>query len=395
MVLLSRSVGIVTIVSNIFLFLHFIEINYYLFSFCFTKFGFLTPAFFVLFCVQDDGTGFVRLALVPVHRMMDKEAHSKYAFHFTCMNRGPHHCYDRSYDVCGNDAQGMAWRTFVQVPTSYPDGIYVLGWSWYGGGDYKGDSFFGDYYSCSFIRIHGGVSVTNEFQPLFDGPKCLSATDRLGVCWKEPCHISQRVYPIIPAEFNGRRPSAIRRAELEHDMDMTTSQEDSEMISEASGDGDVSAGARGIGSRNHDNDRDGRKREEASSTQEKKTDEPIDTRVFSSGAHAGSLKVCFLDFATWNKVPIHDGGVYLSRDFPRGVTVEAFYNGVGDVNYVDFLLDDKMSWREKSAPYVLNGNKGQHIRGWTVPLGRTIKIEVVVMTKSGHSEIFEADVFFK
>lgn len=140
-------------------------------------------------------SGFVRLSLVPVSKMLDKRAHDRYTIYETCWGVGLHRCSSRLKRVCGNDGDGLAFQVQITVPTCYPDGVYVFGWAWYGGGNFRDQSFFGDYYSCSFVRIHGGVRVTSEWSPKFisvpghpnDG--CRSATDHLGVCAREPCHI--------------------------------------------------------------------------------------------------------------------------------------------------------------------------------------------------------------
>ena len=126
--------------------------------------------------------------------MMDSRAHKKFTFQISCWSSGLHKCESRNKHVCGNDKEGMAYRAPITVPTAYPDGIYVLGWAWYGGGDFKDDSLFGDYYSCSFVKIEGGARLSSSSKPVFapglntkhrDG--CLSSTDRVGVCKREPC----------------------------------------------------------------------------------------------------------------------------------------------------------------------------------------------------------------
>lgn len=140
-------------------------------------------------------SGFVRFTLVPIKKMMDKSAHARFTFQISCWDSGLHSCKSRSKHVCGNDAEGKAYKVPVVVPSAYPDGVYVFGWAWYGGGDYKGRSFFGDYYSCSFIRMQGGLPVTSSSKPVFvpginsrfrDG--CLASTNRLGRCAREPCY---------------------------------------------------------------------------------------------------------------------------------------------------------------------------------------------------------------
>lgn len=293
---------------------------------------------------------------------MDKGAHETFAFQFLCMNSGLHDCADLSYDTCGNDAEGKAWQASVRVPTSYPDGVYVFGWSWYGGGDFRGRSFFGDYYSCSFVEIRGGAAITEEYAPVYDGRKCVSGTDRLGVCWSEPCDVGN-MYEMLPVEFNNRVPLAIRREWLEGETPRSGAQ---------SGSSSVTLGARGVGG--------GRR---PASLEEKGSGELI-----SSGA----LGVFFLNFVDWSKRRIEDGATYRMSDFPKGLTVEAFYDG--SVRFIDFFIDGENVRREKTAPFVMNGNRGNTIFRWRVPMGRIVKVQVIVTTTQGETEAFEADVEF-
>lgn len=39
------------------------------------------------------------------------------------------------------------------MPNLHPDGVYVLGWTWYGGETFGS---FGDYFDCAFVRIQRG-----------------------------------------------------------------------------------------------------------------------------------------------------------------------------------------------------------------------------------------------
>lgn len=94
---------------------------------------------------KNGPSGFTRLSLVPVKDMFDKDAHAKYAFHFACWGAGEHDCPSQDEIACGNDKTGRRYGAHVKVPTSYEDGVYVLGYSWFGGGDWKEESFFGEY----------------------------------------------------------------------------------------------------------------------------------------------------------------------------------------------------------------------------------------------------------
>ena len=58
--------------------------------------------------------GFVRLTLVPHEKMMDKKAHSDFAFWYGCFDTGQHRC-ENKFDSkeCGSDKQGYAFETYV------------------------------------------------------------------------------------------------------------------------------------------------------------------------------------------------------------------------------------------------------------------------------------------
>lgn len=137
-------------------------------------------------------TGLVRLSLVPVKLRESHAAHEKFTFQYSCFETGEQDCKSKEYD-CGTDSR--LYETEVKVPR-VKDGLYVLGWSWYGGfsTNGKGDfyEFFGDYYSCSYIRIKGGKKSSKKwkrpkFKPGNKLKRCEALTNKLGVCAVEPC----------------------------------------------------------------------------------------------------------------------------------------------------------------------------------------------------------------
>lgn len=315
---------------------------------------------------------------MPVPLMMDKEAHKKFAFHYACMGTGLHICPIRTYDVCGNDGEGRAWQTQVRIPAVYPDGVYTFGWSWYGGGDYRDHSFFGDYYSCSFVRIRGGIALEESFVPIFANSVCRSSVNRLGVCWSEPCHIGP-MFMMLPVEFQHNSPTTIRQADLQH------------LVHGGVGDS-VSAGGR---SRSAHRDRQPNSRSQDQRSQ--KRTPRNDNRIFATRSSQRKLRVAFLDLKTFEKTAVKDAGVYNLKDFANGVTVEAFYKG-SNVHYVEFYVDNVLMRRERKGPYVMNGNHGQRFYKWDMPIGRMVKIQVSVIIFDGATyrvdERFEADVQF-
>lgn len=135
--------------------------------------------------------GFIRLTLVPIEKRMSFSAHAKYTFHYACFESNPSNCDPDEFN-CGTD--DIIYTTEFKVP-KVPDGDYVLGWSWYGAAAQTNNEVwynFGDYWSCSFIRIQGGASESRkDFVPIFKSgtgePRCNALTNQLHVCQIEPC----------------------------------------------------------------------------------------------------------------------------------------------------------------------------------------------------------------
>jgi hypothetical protein len=113
--------------------------------------------------------GFIRLSLVPIDKLMDKDAHRKGAFHHSCWGAGvtvatPDEIATDpdGYNMIGTDGEQHSsppayYSADAIIPDVVPDGMYVFGWSWYGGtasvpDDLKSDgssppgtrSFFGE-----------------------------------------------------------------------------------------------------------------------------------------------------------------------------------------------------------------------------------------------------------
>lgn len=113
----------------------------------------------------------------------------------------------------GSDWKNLGYRTWVQVPKCIPDGIYVLGWASFGD--------FGDYYSCSYVRVSGGPlaetcdkarfipGTTENGEPGF----CRARVDSLGICAKEPCRIGGKRpenEQMVPKQFRwGNAPATV------------------------------------------------------------------------------------------------------------------------------------------------------------------------------------------
>lgn len=155
--------------------------------------------------------GFIRLTLVSPEKMMDKSEHEKNAFYYTCWGANPTEAgadeLDRDqfgFTFIGSDGEqhGHAkgyYTMDVTIPPVIADGKYVLGWVWYGGmgGEIQGNfpqepvtyGYFGDYWSCSYIDIQGGVELQSSYTPVFTNDMtqfselgCMSANNAPAVC---------------------------------------------------------------------------------------------------------------------------------------------------------------------------------------------------------------------
>lgn len=154
--------------------------------------------------------GFVRWALVPVAQKDNKHAHEKFAFHWSCWNINRFQCspMERQRD-CQYDRNNHAFRDYLRIPANLPNGDYVLGWSWYGGGRKGGRSHFGDYFDCSYVRVEGGRNLEPMHVPTLAGRGCWATVNRPGICKSEPCWPLRKVTFKRPAEFDGRVPPPI------------------------------------------------------------------------------------------------------------------------------------------------------------------------------------------
>ena len=179
--------------------------------------------------------GFVRFALVPIKDRMRKDAHEKYSFHYTCYDSGKHKCPNGKGDVkerCGTDRYINGAQ--ARIPEVYPDGKYILGWSWFGGVENK-KAWFGDYWSCAHVEIRGGP-FKSRFKPKFiveSGKEgCYAGVNKLGKCPVEPCENSELLDAsvMVPEGFskseNGAFVSSLNilRSDLDanYDQEFTT-----------------------------------------------------------------------------------------------------------------------------------------------------------------------------
>lgn len=86
---------------------------------------------------------------------MDAAFHARAAFHYSCWDAGATKCARgwQMYRDCKYDHEKLYYRRRVRLPAVYPDGLYVLGFAWWGGLD-QGKGFnaaLGDYYDCRCV----------------------------------------------------------------------------------------------------------------------------------------------------------------------------------------------------------------------------------------------------
>lgn len=168
--------------------------------------------------------GFGRWSIVKLEDMMSHTAHSRAAFRWECAGAGRRRCIDRNFTRdCSEDETGTYNSRTVTIPSIYSDGVYVLGWVWFGGlNEDRRTGSYGDYYDCSIVEVRGGASLEEQFTPKFlpEGPdsrngKCLATVNRVGLCKREPCK-RQEGSPfnglakfLLPASFESRVPKPL------------------------------------------------------------------------------------------------------------------------------------------------------------------------------------------
>jgi len=146
----------------------------------------------------------LRLSLVPVKHRDDPWTHDRNAFRWSCWSAGEVDCPKRNEFECGNDNHGRRYQQWVTIPPVFEDGLYVLGFVWYGGGYRQGT-----YWSCADVRIAGGP-LQDNFNPVFVHDRCMSNTNALYQCSTQPCMQEEQWGK--PREFeDGRRPGALNR----------------------------------------------------------------------------------------------------------------------------------------------------------------------------------------
>ncbi len=148
---------------------------------------------------DNHSNGFIRLTLVPAWDRMNKSEHDAHKFFYSCFDANRVKCDKKDYCGTGKYISSIGF----DVP-AVPDGDYVLGWSWFGSFSEKNgkvDYHFADYWSCTKVRIRGGIEPRGERQtPGFasgtEHGYCRGLGNRIGVCNVEPC----------PDAYKGKSP---------------------------------------------------------------------------------------------------------------------------------------------------------------------------------------------
>lgn len=168
---------------------------------------------------------------------MDKHVHNRNAFHYSCwgavvVEATPEERFrdKQGFSIVGGDGKlhnlpVSYYEVKVKIPAVVPDGVYILGWVWYGGvggsvirntpahPNLKGH--FADYWSCSYVKVQGGAPLQRRFTPRFEpnlrqfwGNGCVSANDAPGRCRIEPCTVPAKIQR--PLQFkDGQTPKDI------------------------------------------------------------------------------------------------------------------------------------------------------------------------------------------
>lgn len=272
--------------------------------------------------------GFVRWSLVPINKMNDKNWHEKMAFHYSCWNVGRFNCNEFDFHRdCNYDRENEAFSKMLYIPPIYPDGDYVLAFTWYGGGEKYGH--FGDYYDCSYIRIQGGGPVQEAFTPEFaagggsmyeDG--CDATVDRLGICWKEPCIPIRQTSKMVPAPFkDGSKPNPV--------------------LSAWYGQG-------------------------------------------SSSVEHGSVDISRLRLVDARKDNVLNEDLGQVIDLNRNDEITLLAETNGDINYVEWFTNGKQIGRDYASPYTIAGDYKGDFYPWMHPLfGRRIRVAVKAVGHDG------------
>lgn len=329
--------------------------------------------------------GFVRFTLVPKSERMNKDAHNRFAFHYACWEAGEVGC--EHGDECGTDEKNMRYQTEVEIPRIFPDGEYILGWSWYGGSKYIDGSEkaeYGDYWSCSNIEIHGGIDGNGawqddknheaEYTPVFEPglndkskTQCKSAVNALGVCATEPCYARYEASWQVPAGFeNGNTPPPVKAADV---------------IAITGADSNLASGS-----------------QESAAPQKQSTESSHGNS--NGGSGDGAVKVARLELVDTSDMSV------VTSDFSKPIevrnirdhmTIRAIVEPVDKVEIVEFSVGN-MKYTEGMEPYYIAGDSDRGVYAWTgqegPPMNTDFALTVRATAKDGRVEEMKVNPHF-
>lgn len=292
--------------------------------------------------------GFMRLSIVPLDEKDRKDVHDLMAFYYGCWSSNRYNCDDKQYHThCGFDRDNLSYFVDVRIPPIYPDGVYVLGFTWYGGGE--GFGSFGDYYDCSYIRIRGGPmedTYQAEFRP---GPRfedgCQASVNELGVCLTEPCPQEFWSDKRIPREFENGNQRMIFR----------------EWFEEAQA-------------------REGNRVEQ--------------TEWPDFGITGFSL------YDTGNELEMDvDLNEFVDLTGIQGITITPKY--FGDVNYVEWVVNGELQREERHEPFAISGQQpadspsGYNFYDWHYPVFDKRVFVTAIAHSHGRKTYYSQDFYFR
>jgi len=146
--------------------------------------------------------GFVRWSLVPAKLHYSVAAHARFAFWWNCWGSGYRRCQRRGDPRgCGSDRKKEAWSSRVTIPTSIPDGNYILGFGAWGAARSKkegGCARAHAGWAGGIARVRAGRERAPPVQPTASMETGTNASDRLSTSPVPRC----RMFFTVPSCVN-------------------------------------------------------------------------------------------------------------------------------------------------------------------------------------------------
>lgn len=339
--------------------------------------------------------GFVRFTLVPKSKRMEKHVHDMFAFHFSCWEAGETRCDGH----CGTDQKGKRFQTEVEIPSVFPDGEYVLGWTWYGGirhRDGSEKSEYGDYYSCANIVIQGGNRVKAVHTPVFipgmndrSIRKCLSAVNRLGPCAREPCKRNGRRFEashMVPHCFNGNSLKFDGSYRI-RSSDVSTAQSGNlHYIDPCNGRQDSSADGQSalptVPSRQNSGQRQGETAEDRRRRRSGRNNSPQPQQQ-NNGQEPKLIAMKLVDTSNGAIKGYAFNSPIDVNSFHHHMNIRVDVSNVQEVKALKFYIDGRLVRTEHSSPYYIAGATNGRLNPWRAPLNTKFALRLEVVGRIG------------